>query len=336
MKTSCKEIQLDGAPVIEMKAGGYLAIIAPTVGSNVARLRDCNNKIEILRYHKKKPITKLTANPCTYGMPTLYLPNRLSHGVLKVSDATYQFPVNEGMFQNFIHGFLHTRNYEVVEAKVDGDKAIVKTCYEYNDKDLFFEYYPVSFKSELEFVLDEEGLHYSFTLTNTSDKQMPYGVCNHTSFAAPNVKGSNPRDIRLKLPVVKRLPVNFRQLPIPPYKKELSAYDENYANGTAHMIKFPINNDMYEIDSMDVDGKAFHGALITDAATGKRICYEVDETFKFFIVWNDRGTKDYYCPEPMSWMIDAPNLDLPAEETGYVELNPGQSKTVTERIYTLV
>lgn len=335
MNTSCKEIRLDNAPVIEMKAGGYLAIVAPTVGSNVARLRDCKNKLEILRYNKKKPITKLTANPCTYGMPTLYLPNRLKNGVLKVSDTTYQFPVNEGRFQNFIHGFLHTRNYEVVETKTEDDKAILKTRYVYDEKDLFFEYYPVKFQSDIEFILDKDGLHYSFTLTNQSDRQMPYGVCNHTSFAAPHSSKSKAKNIRLKLPAVKRLPVDFRQLPTPPYKKELSAYDENYVNGTAHMIKFPINNDMYEIDTMEVDGKQFHGALITDTATGKRICYEVDDAFKFFIVWNDRGTKDYYCPEPMSWMIDAPNLDLPAEETGYIELAPGESKTVTERIYTL-
>lgn len=336
MNTSCKEIRLDGAPVIEMKAGGYLAIIAPTVGSNVARLRDCKNKMEILRFNKERPMRKLTSNPCTYGMPTLYLPNRLKNGVLKVSDATYQFPVNEGRFQNHLHGFLHTRNYEIVDMKVEGDKAIAKTKYVYDEKDLFFEYYPVKFQSELEFVLDSDGLHYSFTLTNQSDKQMPYGVCNHTSFQAPHSKKSRAKDIRLQLPAVKRLPVNFRQLPIPPYKKELSAYDENYVNGTAHMIKFPINNDMYEIDTMNVDGKKFHGAVITDTTTGNRICYEVDDAFKFFIVWNDRGTKDYYCPEPMSWMIDAPNLDLPADETGYVELTPGESKTVTERIYTIV
>ena len=335
MNTSCKEIRLDGADVVEMKAGGYLAIIAPSVGSNVARLRDCKNKMEILRYNKEKPLRKLAANPCTYGMPTLYLPNRLKDGVLKVSDATYQFPVNEGRFQNHLHGFLHSRSYEVIETKVDGDKAIAKTRYVYDDKDPFFEYYPVKFQSDLEFVLDEEGLHYTFTLTNQSNKQMPYGICNHTSFQAPHNKKSKAKNIRLRLPAVKRLPVNFRQLPIPPYKKELSAYDENYVNGTAHMIKFPINNDMYEIEEMDVDGKPFHGAVITDTDTGNRICYEVDEAFKFFIVWNDRGTKDYYCPEPMSWMIDAPNLDLPAEETGYVELAPGESKTVNEHIYTI-
>lgn len=333
MKTSCKEIMLNGAPVIEMKAGGYLAIIAPTVGSNLARLRDCNKKMELLRYHKENPIKKLVANPCTYGLPTLYLPNRLNHGVLKVSDATYQLPPNEGRFQNYLHGFLHTRNYTVMEMKVENDKAIAKTRYVYDEKDLYYEYYPVKFQSDLEFILDEEGMHYRFTLTNLSDKQMPYGVCNHAAFKAPFVKGAKSTDIRLKLPAVKRCVLNDRQLPTGEVK-ELSAYDQQYANGTMHMIKVPINNDMYSISTMDVDGKPFHGVTMTDIASGKQIRYEVDETFPFFIVWNDRGTKDYFCPEPMSWMIDAPNLSLPAEETGYTELAPNESKTVTERIYT--
>ena len=334
MKTSCKETQLNGAPVIEMKAGGYLAIIAPTVGSNIARLRDCKNKIEILRYHKENPMKKLVANPCTYGMPTLYLPNRLNKGVLKVSDATYQLPVNESRFQNYIHGFLHTRNYSVVETTTEGDKAIAKTSYVYDENDLFFEYFPVKFRSDLEFVLDEEGLHYSFTLTNLSDKQMPYGVCNHTSFKAPFTKKGKGKNIRLQIPAVKRCVLNDRQLPTGEVK-DLSAYDEQYAKGTKLVNKVPINNDMYSVTTGEVDGKPFYGAIMTDTVTGKRICYEVDETFKFFIVWNDRGTKDYYCPEPMSWMIDAPNLDLPAEETGYIELAPNESKTVTEHIFTI-
>ena len=91
---------------------------------------------------------------------------------------------------------------------------------------------------------------------------------------------------------------------------------------------------MYVMKTGELDGKPFYGAIMTDKATGKRICYEVDETFKLFIVWNDRGTKDYYCPEPMSWMIDAPNLDLPADVTGYIELAPNESKTVSEHIFT--
>lgn len=333
MKTSCKEVQLDGAPVIEMKAGGYLAIIAPTVGSNIARLRDCNNKIEILRFHKERPIRKLTASPEVYGLPTLYIPNRLNHGKLRVSDATYQLPANEGRFQNYIHGFLHKRNHKVMELKTEGEKAIAKTQYIYDESDLFFEYFPVKFQADYEFVLDAEGMHYSFTLTNLSDKQMPYGVCNHTAFKAPFITGGKKTDIRLQIPAVKRCVLNERRLPTGEIK-ELSLHDERYVKGIQKVHKEYIDNDMYIIETGELDGKPFYGAIMTDVATGKRVCYEVDETFKFFIVWNDKGKKDYYCPEPMTWMVDAPNLDMPPEVTGYTELAPNESKTVWEHIFT--
>lgn len=333
MQTSSKEIPFQGTSVIEMKAGGYLALIAPTVGSNIMRLRDCSNKIEILRFHKEAAVKKLTASPEVYGLPTLYLPNRLNHGVLKVSDATYHLPVNEGRFQNYIHGFLHKRNHKVLETKTEGDRAIAKTQYIYDEKDLYFEYFPVKFQADYEFILDAEGMHYSFTLTNLSDKQMPYGVCNHSSFQAPFTKKGKARDIRIQIPAVKRCILNERRLPTGELR-DLSAYDEQYVNGTQHAVKVPIDNDMYLVEPGELDGKPFYGAIMTDIASGKRVCYEVDETFKFFIVWNDRGTKDYYCPEPMTWMVDAPNLDLPAQETGYRELAPKESHTVKEHIFT--
>lgn len=333
MKTSSKQIQLNGFPVIEMKAGGYLAIIAPTVGSNIARLRDCKNKIEILRYHKENPIKKLKAAPVIYGLPTLYLPNRLNRGRLRVSDATYQLPVNESLFQNHIHGFLHRRNHTIIEMATTDDKAIAKTRYIYDENDSYFTYFPVKFQADYEFILDEDGMHYNFTLTNLSDKQMPYGVCNHTAFKSPFIRGSKSRDVHIQLPVLKRCILNERQLPTGEIR-DLSFYDKKYATGTMLATKVPINNDMYVMGNGELDGKPFYGAIITDQYSGKRICYEVDEAFKFFIVWNHRGTKDYFCPEPMTWMIDAPNLDLPAEVTGYIELSPGESKTIGQHIFT--
>lgn len=333
MKTSCKEIILDKTPVIEMRAGGYLAIIAPSVGCNVARLRNCEEKIEILRYHKEHPIKKLTASPEVYGLPTLYLPNRLKYGILQVSDATYQLPANEGRFQNYIHGFLHKRPYTITTATTNGEKAIVKGEYTYDENDEFFQYFPVTFRSCLEFELDKDGLHYSFTLTNLSDKQMPYGVCNHVAFKTPFIHGHKGTDVRIKIPATERLIINERRLSTGEFKKP-SAYDERYIKGTQKIHKQYIDNDMYRIEPMDVDGKPFYGVVMTDVPSQKRICYEVDKAFPFFIVWNDKGTKDYYCPEPMSWMIDAPNLDLPADVSGYVELAPNESKTVKEHIYT--
>ena len=38
----------------------------------------------------------------------------------------------------------------------------------------------------------------------------------------------------------------------------------------------------------------------------------------------------------MTWMIDAPNLPLAPEDTGYAELAPGESKTVTQHFYAVI
>ena len=332
MKTKSEQILFQGVPVIKMTAGSYEAIIAPTIGSNIARLRNTKENIEIFRFDKKHAMKKLAACPEIYGLPTLYLPNRLNHGILRVSDATYHLPITDSEFQNHMHGFLHRRNHTVMETLVQKDTAIAKTQYIYDEKDPFFKYFPVKFQADYEFKLDEKGMHYNFTLTNRSDRQMPYGVCNHTAFQAPFIK--NGKKIHVQVPVTKRCILNERQLSTGKLH-DLSAYDEQYLNGTKLVTKTPINNDMYTLTTGTLDGKPFYGAVMTDAATGKRICYEVDKAFKFFIFWNDRGTKDYYCPEPMTWMIDAPNLDLPAEVTGYIELAPKESKTVTEHIFTI-
>lgn len=334
MKTSCKQIQLDGAPVIEMKAGGYLAIIAPTVGSNVIRLRDCRHKMEILRYHKEKPIRKLIASPEVYGLPTLYFGNRLNHGILRASDATYHWPTNEGKLQNHLHGFLHMRNHTVIETIIDGEKAIARTRYIYDENDLFFEYYPVKFQADYEFILDENGLRHTFTMVNLSDRQMPYSVCHHTSFRAPFVKEGIGKNIRIQIPATERCILNKRCIPTGEFRP-LSTYDQQYVNGTKSVDKVVIDNDIYRIQTGELNGKPFYGAVMTDIESGKRVCYEVDEAYKFFILWNDRGTKGYYCAEPMTSMIDSPNLDLPAEISGYIELAPGENKTVRARIYTV-
>lgn len=329
MKTSCHQIQLNEAPVIEMIAGGYLAIITPTVGSNIARLLDCKSNIEILRYDEIDPVKKIAYLPELFGHPTLYIPNRLNHGRLRTSDAIYQLPVNEERFDNYIHGFLHTRNHTVIEMKTDGDRAIAKTQYIYDERDSYFEYFPVKFRADYEFILDENGMNYHFTLTNLSDKQMPYGVCSHTTFKAPSAKDA---DIRLQIPALKRCIIGERCLSTGEFQ-DLSAYDEKYVKGTQEVHQIPIDNDMYLCGIGELDGQPFYGAIMTDIVSNKRICYEVDKTFQFFIVWNDGGDRGYYCPEPMTWMIDAPNLDLPADITGYVELAPGESKTVWEHIF---
>ena len=51
-------------------------------------------------------------------------------------------------------------------------------------------------------------------------------------------------------------------------------------------------------------------------------------------MWNDGGDKGYFCPEPMTAMINAPNLALDDEVTGYRELKKGETFKCWQRFYT--
>ncbi|MDE6024386.1 MAG: aldose 1-epimerase [Lachnospiraceae bacterium] len=319
--------------VIELVADKYRAVIAPFLGSNVIRMRDTIANIEIFRYDETLTTDELKESAEVYGLPTLYLPNRLANGVLKVSDATYHLPINDPL-GNHIHGFLHKREHTIVSAETSGESAIAKTEYIYDENDEFFQYYPVSFKAEFTFTLSASGLDYSFTMTNTSSKQLPFGVCNHTTINGPFIKDGNGLDTRLYIPVGDKWKLDKHCIPTGEFLP-MTNHDRQYMTGSQVPVLHDIDNDVFFAEMGTIDDKPFYGALISDNITGKKIVYEVCKDFKFWIIWNDHGDKGYFCPEPCTWIIDAPNQPIPADESGYVELAPGESKTITERIYTV-
>ncbi len=334
MKLSGKLVDYNGGQVIKLVADKYEAMIAPSIGCNIIRLYDNENDIEVLRYHQDMTMKEIADNSCVYGLPTLYLPNRLDAGVLKVSDATYQLPVNEEDLGNHLHGFLHTRNYEVVSIEELEDKVVAKTSYTFDEKDEAYSYLPIKFKAEFTFTLSAEGLGYEFTMTNISDFQMPYGVCNHTAMMGPFSEDCKPENMRLYIPIGDKVELNKRCLPTGEVLPQ-DNYDKMYLSGSMVPVGHSLDNDMYYAVMGELDGKPFYGSVTTDIVTNKRVCYEIDEAFKFWIIWNEWGTKDYFCPEPMSWIIDAPNISMSADESGYVELAPGEAKTIRERIFTM-
>ncbi|MGN0368054.1 MAG: aldose 1-epimerase [Wujia sp.] len=333
MGYSAEIIDYKGKEAIALTAGKYQAIIAPFLGSNVLRMRDTEHGIEVFRYDESLSVEQLQASAEVYGLPTLYLPNRLAAGKLKVSDATYQLPINEVSFNNHIHGFLHKREHRIVSATADGKNAVAKTEYVYDSSDPFFEYLPVSFRAEYTFTLSDDGLDYAFTMTNTSDRQLPYGVCNHTTINGPFTENGNGLDMRLYVPIGEKWELSKYCIPtgsLLPYTN----HDRQYLTGSQVPVLHIIDNDVFFAEEGTLDGKPYYGAAVTDAATGLRICYEVCKDFKFWILWNDQGQKGYFCPEPCTWIIDAPNQPIPAEESGYLELAPGESKTLTQKVYT--
>lgn len=336
MKNTAELIDWKGMECVRLYAGGYTALIAPGIGSNVLRLRDDLHGIEFFRWDASNTPETIRASAEVWGLPTLYLPNRFADGILRTSDAVYQLPVNEkAPYNNHIHGFLHKREHTVIAHTANSEAAWVRTAYVYNDKDPFFQYFPVPFTAEFLFMLSEYGLEYKLSIINQSPKKLPVSFATHTTIAAPFVDGASEEDIRLMAPITERWVLNQRCLPTGEILP-LSAYDNTYVNGTTCPVKRVVDNDMYTGGRLTWDGKPFRGVLMTDAVSGKGIGYEVSEGYQFWIFWNDRGEKHYFCPEPMTAMINAPNLLLPARQTGYRELSSGEIFHMAQHFFTIL
>ncbi len=321
--------------VIELTAGTYTAVIAPFLGSNIMKMTESGSKVDFFRHDESRSLEEIMADPVTYGFPTLLYPNRLHGGILKCSDYSYEFPINDVDGNNHLHGFLHLREHEIVSVEETEDAAIAKTAYTYDEKDPFFETFPVSFRAEYTFRLTENGIFYFFTITNLSKRQLPFGLCNHTAFNGPFVEDAKPLDTRLYVTIGEKWllkPVTC----IPTLETApLDNHDRQYLTGSMVPVKHIIDNDVYAAETATIDGRQFRGAILSDIATSTEVRYEVDENFNFWVIWNDGGEKGYFCPEPSTWMIDAPNLPLPPSESGYLELAPGETKTVKEHIYVV-
>lgn len=331
---STQLINFNGTTCVKLSAGGYEALVAYEIGSNVIRLRDNKNSIEFFRFKDSNAAENIRQSAEVWGLPTLYLPNRFADGVLKTSDAVYHLPVNEkAPYSNHIHGFLHKRVHEVVEHKADDNCAWVKTRYVYDENDEFFEYLPIRFTAEYTFTISRYGLEQTVKFTNCSDKMMPISLATHTTINSPFVDGAKEGDIRLTVPVGKKCELNSRCLPTERLRF-LNMYDLEYKTGNKCPVLQDISNDMYFGEYTELDHEKFHGVIVEDIASGKKICYEVSEEYGFWIIWNDRGFNGYFCPEPMTAMINAPNLSLSDDVTGYREIRPAESFTAHQHFFT--
>jgi aldose 1-epimerase len=327
----------NGINCVKLTAGRYEALIAYEHGSNVIRLTDKKNGIEFFRFSDDETAETLRQSPETWGLPTLYLPNRFADGVLRASDAVYKLPVNEkAPYNNHIHGFMNKRVHELVSYESDETGAVAKTRFTYDENDEFFKYLPVGFVADFTFTLSEErGLEYSLTFTNMSDRMLPMSTATHTAINSPFVIGSKEGDQRIQVPVGRRCILNERCLPTGELRSP-DKYDRLYLGGNQKPVLQNIDNDMYEAGNLSLEGEDFHGIIMTDTESGKKIAYEVSDNYKFWIIWNDKGFNHYFCPEPMTAMIDSPNLDMPSEVTGYCEVAPGEDYTVKQRFFSLI
>lgn len=317
-----EEITFLGQRAVRASNGRLTFVVVPAWGSNLVSLVHEETGAELLR--TPESAEAFWRRPVLYGTPVLFPPNRIAGGRFTYRGREYRFDINEPERGNHIHGFVYTRPWKLVRAETDAaGRAAVETRFdvvESADRDEILRQFPHRFGITLRFVLEGATLRKEAEVHNDGDEPFPFGFGFHTAFAFPEDRA------RFGLDVARRWRLNERMVP------------------TGELEDFSFREDLVRglrLEGLALDDAFFVGERARPTAAtisygvggvGLSVRYEADEHFRHWVVYNADGKSGFVCPEPYTWITDAPNLDLPPTLTGLRELAPGERQRLATSI----
>jgi aldose 1-epimerase len=322
-----------GEPVIRFSAGGYEAALIPGVGAEIIELKDLKRGLDILRTPYDIDIEAFKARPQIYGVPILFPPNRIEDGKLSTALRVLDLPINDAKNNNHIHGFLRTRAWKITKADVISEAAVeIEAVFKGDRETDSYAQYLNQFEIRLQYFLSQDGLKQRVTVTNKGKNSLPMGLGFHTAFKVPFHPESKAEDCRIKVSIGEKWELTERILPTGKLLP-LSDQEQDFRNQGVLVQGKPISGH-FTVKELELDNKPFHGAIIEDKAKGLRVIYKVGKEYKQWMIWNDTADKGFICPEPQTWVINAPNVKLPPEVTGYKILRPDETWSEESSIYS--
>lgn len=314
-----------GEKAIRLKFGSYEAAVLPGIGANLISYRDVDKQYTFLR--EPDSIAELRANPGVYGIPVLFPPNRYEDGQFPWNGKVYQFPVNEKATGNHLHGFFMDIPWNVDHFGADEAESKVVLSVTIDENHPVYTYLPHRFMMRLRYSLDRLGLHQQVTIHNEGSEPMPCLLAFHTAINAPFAPTSKPSDYTFKVTVGKRWELNDRMLPTGRFQ-ELSPEEEQMKVGGVS----PYFAEMDNHYTAEPQGGRNRMELY-DAGEDLTLVYDVGTSYKQWMIWNCNRSEKFFCAEPQMNLVNAPKVDLPADDIGLIGLQPGEIFEETSRIY---
>jgi aldose 1-epimerase len=322
--------ELHGVQAVWLRAGCYEAALLPELGGNLVAWRDLDKGYRLLHEPTgAAEMERMKEKPTHYGFPVLFPPNRLEDGEFPWNGNVYHFPINNPDKNNHSHGFLlrepwkvhsygteRTGSYAAVEARVD-------------ERHPAYAYFPHAFTIRITYTLHPEGLTQRVTVTNQGADPMPVLLGFHTSVNAPFSPGSAASDYSFTLNADKRIEMNDRMLPTGRLL-ELAAWEESMLGEGMDPFDAPLDHH-YTVGPRNAGGRM----ELTDHKEKVVLVYETDPAYGHWMLFNNGAREGYFCPEPQTCRVNAPNLDLPREDTGIIGLAPGGIWEAESRMYIL-
>lgn len=327
-----EKILWNGLDAVFMETNVYEAILIPSVGANLVKLYNKVKKVDILRYPEPDEMEVFLSRPQIFGIPLLFPPNRIEDGKYTFGDKKYQYPITIPDQHNYHHGIIKSQAFTVSGTRISSDAVEVETIF-YSNKfnDVIYKNFPHEFICKIRFILTDNELTHIVSFRNSSSEPMPLGVGYHTPIRLPFMKNTKKEDYKLRLSVGKRWELSNRSLPtgnLLDLTEEEALLRTEGMTVTGKAIEMALTN-----EPLVVNGRDFSGAILSNTQKKIQVFYEVDKEFKHWTLWNNGGQVDWVCPEPQTWAINAPNLKLPPQVTGFQVVKPRETWQGTTRFY---
>lgn len=327
MSHKAYEATYQGEKAVWLQFGPYEAALLPEVGGNLIAFRNTESGYRFLREPAESEMEQFKANPGVHGMPVLFPPNRYEDGNFPWNGKTYQFPVNEESTGNHLHGFLHTIPWRVEEFGSTPSESYVTVSVRVDESHPVYSMLPHVFTFRLRYSLGKDGLSQHVFIRNEGRESMPCLLAFHTAVNAPFAPGSTEADCQVKVTIGERWELNERMLPTGKHQPLTDEEKQLQSEGISPFFASMDNH----YTAVPQNGR--NRMELTDTKIGQTLVYDVGTSYKQWMIWNNGASGKFFCPEPQVNLVNAPNVELPAEEIGLFGLEPGDIWEETSRLY---
>ncbi|CAG7648675.1 aldose 1-epimerase [Paenibacillus allorhizosphaerae] len=329
MAANTHEGLYQGEKAVWLEAGPYEAAVLPEIGANLIAFRDTVKQYRFLHEPTAEEMESFKAKPVIHGIPVLFPPNRYEDGKFPWNGKVYSFPVNEPSTGNHLHGFLHYIPWAVESRSNSETEARVTLVQQVTESHPVYAYFPHAFTIRLHYTLSAAGLQQQVTIRNDGKDAMPCLLAFHTSINAPFAEGSTASDCMFTMTIGQRWELSGRMLPTGRFQP-LKPEEERMQRGGVSPYFEAMDN---HYTAVPQNGR--NRMELTDTRLNVKLVYDVGTAYKQWMIWNNNAGGRFFCPEPQVNLVNAPNVQLPAEEIGLHALEPGAIWEASSRLYTI-
>jgi aldose 1-epimerase len=278
--------------------------LCPSLGNNLFRIWDKKAQREVLRVPASAEL--LEENPGQYGTPLMLPPSRIRHGKFHFAGRDYQFDINTDNGHH-MHGFLRNHPWKF-HIERSNETTLISSLDTFAFPDIIRQY-PHPMTVEVTYVLEGSSLIHRTKVTNRGETAAPFGYGLHTWF----ILDQGAEKWSLQLPVADLWETGYQMLP----------HRERVPLGelTALQSKLPLQG--LNLDHVFRIGDNPRSAVLS--RENYTIHYSASNLFTHWVIYTKGLTKDVICLEPLTWVPNAPNLELPAELTGMRAVQPKET-----------